>query len=212
MTKLKGILKNTDGDAVVEATILFPIMIMIFAALVLLAMYLPTRAALQRATQLAATVIATERSDTWLRFSENGTPYWVDDIMILDNVYITLWNSIIPGSDCGDKAERIVRNKEGNIIKLEDSDLNVEFALINHIVYKEIIVTATRIIPMPIDLSFIRFPREIPITVTSTAVVQNGDEFVRNVDIAVDVVNYITTGNPIAKLFENVLACIGMMV
>lgn len=45
---------DVRGDAVVEATILFPIIIMVFAGLVLLAMYLPTRAALQQATQYAA--------------------------------------------------------------------------------------------------------------------------------------------------------------
>lgn len=33
---------DVRGDAVVEATILFPIIIMVFAGLVLLAMYLPT--------------------------------------------------------------------------------------------------------------------------------------------------------------------------
>ena len=144
-------------------------------------------------------------------FCENDASYWVDDIIILNNVYITLWDFIIPGSDCGDKAESIVRKKEGNSIKPEDADLNMEIVLINPIFYKEIIATATRTIFMPIDLSFIRFLREIPITVTSTAVVQNGDEFVRNVDIAVDVENFIATGHPIAKLFENVIVLIGMM-
>ena len=36
--------KDTRGYAVVEATILFPIILMSFAGLVLLSMYLPTRA------------------------------------------------------------------------------------------------------------------------------------------------------------------------
>ena len=41
------------------------------------------------------------------------------------------------------------------------------------------------------DLSFVGFPKEIPITVTSTAVVQNGDEFIRNVDIVTDFIEYL---------------------
>lgn len=51
MKKAKDLWRDDRGDAVVEATILFPIIIMIFAGLVLLSMYLPTRANLQRATQ-----------------------------------------------------------------------------------------------------------------------------------------------------------------
>ena len=66
MKKYTKFLADTKAYAVVEATILFPIIMMIFAGLVLLAMYLPTRAVLQQATQYAATALATEQSDTWL--------------------------------------------------------------------------------------------------------------------------------------------------
>jgi len=55
-----------------------------------------------------------------------------------------------------------------------------------------------------VDLSFVGFPNQIPITASSTAVVHNGDEFVRNMNLAVDVHYFITDGNPISKLFQNV--------
>ena len=73
---MKALWRDDKGDAVVEATILFPIIIMIFAGLVLLSMYLPTRANLQRATQYAATAMATERSDTWLRHDPKNLEYY----------------------------------------------------------------------------------------------------------------------------------------
>ena len=44
-------IEDTRGDAVVEATILFPIIMMIFAGLMLLAVYLPVRMTLQHNTQ-----------------------------------------------------------------------------------------------------------------------------------------------------------------
>ena len=69
--------------------------------------------------------------------------------------------------------------------------LEVSCEVCNYIVYKEIAVTATRTIPVPVDLSFVRFPTEIPITVTSTAVVLDGDEFVRNMDMAADFITYL---------------------
>ena len=95
MKHLNCLWRDTRGDAVVEATILFPIIIMIFAGLVLLAMYLPTRAALQRATQYAATAIATERSDTWLRHDPDALEYyWIHDKDELGNVYGSVLGSL----------------------------------------------------------------------------------------------------------------------
>jgi len=187
LTKLT---KDTNGDAVVEATILFPIMIMIFAALVLLAMYLPTRAALQRATQYAATAIATEKSDSWLFFDEKDAVdyYWKDKKEDLKNVYVAMFSN---GADIAAKGEDIVTKIEGRCLSSKAGVLSVDSHIVNRFIYKEASVTATRVFTMPVDLTFVKFPNEIAVTVTSTAVVQNADEFVRNMDIAVDFVEYL---------------------
>ena len=104
----KSFLKNENGDAVVEATILFPVMIMIFAALVILSAILPTRAALQRATQYAAIVLATERSDTWLFYDLNSMNfYWEKDKKRLGTIY----TPILPNAgDISVRAEKIVKD------------------------------------------------------------------------------------------------------
>lgn len=207
MNKLNRFWEDTGGDAVVEASILFPIIIMIFAGLVLLSMYMPTQAALQRATQYTATAIATERSDTWLFYDENSENdifyRWADSKEELSNVYVDVINSVRSGND-GSRAEAMVRNVEKNGISSTEGDLIVEYGINNYGIYKEIIVTATRMIPMPVDLSFVGFPVEIPITVTSTAVVQNGDEFVRNIDIAGDLLKYADEKYSISENFESV--------
>lgn len=187
----KSIWKNTNAYAVVEATILFPIIMMIFAGLVLLAMYLPTRAVLQRATQYAATALATEQSDTWLQFDEGDMEYsWINSKSQLPNVYVALIGSFFKG-DTVEKAQTIVKKAENTGLVHRAGELTVECEIHNYVIYKEIMVTATRTLPMPVDLSFVKFPTEIPITVTSTAVVQNGDEFVRNIDVAADFLTYL---------------------
>ena len=180
---------NTRGDAVVEATILFPVMIFIFAGLVLLAVYLPTRSALQQATQYAATAIATEWSDTWLFFDESSMGfYWEHDINRLDNVYTSLFSS---ARDPEAIAQDIVADIEGRSISSKSGDLTVRAHYENHILYREIIVTAAREFSVPVNLSIIRFPETIPITVSSTAVVQDGEEFVRNAAMAADFVEFV---------------------
>jgi len=184
-----SVIKDTKGDAIVEATILFPLMIMVFAALVMLAIYLPTRAALQRATQYAATALATERSDTWLFFDENAmTYYWETDKKNLENVYAALFSGI---RDAQNKGDKIVKYTESRGLSSKAGKLSIDCYSVNKIVYTEIVVTATREFNDLIELPLIGFPKTLSITVTSTAVVQNGDEFIRNMDLAVDFISYI---------------------
>lgn len=191
MKRCKHYWRDTRGYAVVEATILFPIIMMIFAGLVLLAIYLPNRAVLQRATQYAATAMATESSDTWIYFDERNMEYkWYSSRHQPPNVYKALFQAVF-GKDVQSKGETIVKSLDNQSLALRRGDLTVECKVNSFVIYKEISVTATRTISMPVDLSFVKFPKEIPITVTSTAVVQNGDEFVRNIDLVADFVGYL---------------------
>ena len=188
MKKYTKFLADTKAYAVVEATILFPIIMMIFAGLVLLAMYLPTRAVLQQATQYAATALATEQSDTWLEYDTGAMKYnWTRNP---GNVYVDFLVSLFT-RDLNSDAKTIVSKLEGKSLTSRTGKLSVECSAVNYVIYKEIIVTATRTIPVPVDLSFVKFTKEIPITVSSSAVVLNGDEFVRNLDLAAEFVEYL---------------------
>ena len=185
-----SIAKDTDGDAIVEATILFPIMIMIFAALVLLAIYLPTQATLQRATQHAATALAVEKSDTWLFFDESDMSYyWETDKSRLLNVYAAMFSDI---SDVVPRGEDIAAYVDSRTISPKAGGLAIDCYVDNKYVYKEIVITATREYAMPVNLSIISFPETLTITATSTAVVQDGDEFIRSMDLAVDFAEFIS--------------------
>ena len=185
-----SLFREEDGDAVVEAAILFPIMILIFAALFLLAVYLPTRAALQRATQYAATAIATEESDTWLCFDEDSMSYvWETDKSLIPNVYVAFFSGF---GDTTSKGEKITITIEGQGLSAKAGNLSVVCYPVNKILYKEIVVTASREYTMPVNLSIIGFPKTLSIVATSTSVVLNGDEFVRNIDLATDFVEYIS--------------------
>ena len=209
--KLRVLWKDERGDAVVEATILFPIIMMIFAGLMLLAMYLPTRALLQRATQYTATALATERSDTWLRCNpETGDYYWVRDKRELGTVYGAALGALKGNNrDEADHAEQLVTVMESKGVVITGNDLEVNYGVINYVVYREIIVTATKHIKLPVDLSFVGLQNEIPITVTSTAVVQNGDEFVRDIDLAADIAKDIGEKH---NLDETLLGKIGIFL
>jgi len=162
---------------------------MIFAALVLLATYLPAKAALQRATQYAATAIAAENSDTWLFFDEGAMTFFREtDIRQLKNVYVDMFAG---SGDVQSKGEAIVLELERKSISAKTGQISIECKIENMLLYKEVVITAKRELPMPVDLSFIGFPGSIPVIATSTVVVQNAEEFVRNIDIASDFVEFI---------------------
>lgn len=190
----------------VEATILFPIIFMVFAGLMLMAMYLPTRALLQRATQYTATALATERSDTWLRCDPATGEYcWLNSRDELGTVYGAVFGALKGGKqDEAEAARQLVEKLESEGLVRVSGSLEVEYGVLNYIVYKEIIITATKTIRMPVDLTFVGLKNEIPITVSSTAVVQNGDEFVRNIDLAVDLVTSLSEKYGLDKTFGKV--------
>ncbi len=204
--KRERFLRDTRGDAVVEATILFPIIIMIFAGLVLLSMYLPSRALLQQATQEAATAIATGKSDTWLYYNDRDMKYaWAATKKDLPNVYVSFIRGITgKGANDDALAKKIVEYYDEKSLVTLPGNLSVQYRLNNYVIYKEITVTATRSIPMPVKLTFVHFPETLEVTVSSTAVVQDGDEFVRSLDIAVDFVNYLDEKYEISKIFSSV--------
>jgi len=207
LTMITNFIKDKRGDIVVEATILFPIMIMIFAALVLLAIYLPQRAILQEAAQVAAIAIATERSDTWIAYDENAK---YNRPVSLSNVYVeAVRNMFFSKSTDSIKVENIVRNySDRGFLSVKDN-INVEYRVLNYVIYQEVVVTVTQSIPMPVNLSFIGFPSNIVMTQEARAVVQNGDEFVRNVDMAKDMVVWLDNKLGISEGLKGALEKVG---
>jgi len=164
-------------------------MIMVFAALVMLSIFLPARAVLQRATQFAATALSNEISDTWLFFDEASMSFYrKSNKNELKNVYADLFTK---DSGIDSRGEIIVIELESKSISSKAGELTVDSFIVNNILYKEAVVTATRDFPMPVDLSLIGFPKVISVTTTSSAVVQNAEEFVRCVDMASDFAVFI---------------------
>jgi hypothetical protein len=198
---MRSLLKTTNGSAVVEATILFPIITMIFAALVLLAVFLPSHAVLHRATQFAATALATEESDTWIFFDDDTLSYhWETDKARLKNVYEELFVS----EDITDRGEKIAREIESRSISSKEGKLTVTAYLENKIIYKEVVVIASREYPMPVDLSFVGFPKTITVRAASSAQAQNASDFVRNIDIASDFATFISDKYELSNVGDSI--------
>ena len=125
--------------------------------------------------------------------------------------------SSFPGSirafDIGPGRELVVQKSTANGLMLRQGDMSVTCQINNYIIYQEVVVTAVDTVHVPIDLSFVKFPNTIDLTTSSTAVVQNGDEFVRNMDIAADFVKYLDQrfGISTSEAFVRVKEVIGKL-
>ena len=193
MTKIRDFIEDTRGDAInVEAAILFPVMIMIIAAIFLLSIYLPQRAILQEAAQVAAVAVATDRSDTWISFDGQANVLRREDGDIsLPNVYRSFFGgagSMLSQADVESIVETVVGR---GFVTFPNSTIEVNRNITNHFIYKSVTVTVTQRIPVPVNLSLVGFPTEAVIIQEARAIVSNGDEFVRTIDIAVDLVDWI---------------------
>jgi len=182
-------MSSTGGFAVVEAVIVLPTMLMVFLALIMLAIYLPQRAMLQRSTQLAATAIAAEMGDTWVYYDKDNLTYkrYTKFSQLPDAklVYKGLFNSNT--NEMANKALAVVKqaDKVENIPLIANGDLTVKCDIVNYLIYKEIIVTSTRSIKIPVDFAWIQFPTILEMSVTAKATVKDGDGFVRSIDMGV---------------------------
>ena len=216
-TKKRPAAGGSGGFAIIEATPVFPTMFMVFLCLILVAIYLPQRAMLQRATQLAATAIAAEMGDTWVNYDSETLSYRryssFGQLPGFKKVYTGLFNSNT--SEMASKALAVVRKADAaeNLPLIANGELTVKCDIVNYLIYKEIVVTSTRVITVPVNFAFIRFPEVIELSVTAKATVKDGDGFVRNVDMGVSFLAwlqyYFGTGlekvqsafnNPVANL------------
>jgi len=202
--------RDSCGDAVVEATILFPIIIMGFSAIVLISIYLPQRAILQEAAQVAATAIATARSDTWINFDSNGNYVRQNS---QPNIYVKVFqNAFTAGNANHGAADSIVRTVSSRNILPDHSRAFIgpavvsDFKFQNLFVYQEVVVTVSQTIRMPVNLSFIGFPQTITITQEASAVILDGDEFVRTIDIAKDMILWLDNKLGISDTIKEALS------
>ncbi len=209
-------LRDSRGDAIaVEAVFVFPVVIMIFCMFILLSLYLPQRVMLQDTVQFIATAIATELSDTSISYGDDGT-FVEQDADDLSNVYVVAISSVFGWDlkDAAEKAEDMAEAVMNNNSVIDISgDISATCTTVNYIIYQELTVTLTKTFQLPVNLSFIGMPSTFVISQQATATVQNGDEFIRNIDVATDMAEWIDkkfgVSDTVDSLFGDVFDTIG---
>ena len=173
-------LKKQDGNAIVEATIVFPVIIMIIIVLFYAALFLCQRANLQANLQTALIYYKNVETDTNVVVDQSGSA------SIL-NLHASRYS--------GASLESPYRNffmttkgQEGNFKTLFNiisgqmffanvSDVNVEYETRNYIIYQDITATATQVVEIPVDFKLLGIDPKLTLATEARVVITDPDEF-----------------------------------
>ena len=157
---------------------------------------MPVRGNVQRAAQYAASIIGIQESDTWITYDkEQLKQRWMEKSE-LPNVYVQLFGSLIETSRDRSKkqetAEAVVTEILRNGILGNGGEVKeIKCEVKNYVIYKEVIVTVEYEVQLPFGIPLIGLSSHYLVTESATAIVDDGDGFVRNVDMLTDFVSYL---------------------
>ncbi len=201
--------KTEDGMAIVEATILLPVCMLIVIALYYASIFLCQRANLQANLQTALIYYKNVESDTFVEAkaqmqfqNTEGTvaavgssygstsklfPYRFFGMKFRESEFHSLFQSICGHMffDTGDNVALSVKSE-------------------NYVVYKKITAAASQAVRPAISLAMVGVPEEMTIAASGEAIVTDADDFIRNTDFAVDLISNTTLGEKIGDLADKV--------
>ena len=188
---------NEAGDIIVEATMIFPIVILSVLALFFASLFMAQKANLQANLQNSLLYFKNTETDTFVSPLEH-VQYRRED-----GIYGAVGNTYNPPGEGEVDGGRMfpyrflgMRFDEakfreyffdscGNMFFYDGTNVSLDVSTTNWVIYKKISATATQTMTIPIDTRIIGIDPEIEITATAEVVVMDGDNFVRSADMVV---------------------------
>lgn len=210
---------NNDekGTAIVEATILLPFCIVIIIALFYAAIFLCQKANLQANLQNTLIYYKNTYSDNYIdtqdtiHYSKEGNTYSGEGSRFGEIKYLFPYRAFIELFQKFDssKFESFFRQMSGFMFFDDGSNITISpidgnSYLKNYLIYKTISAKATQVLTPAISLEMIGLDSTIKIEVSGTVVISDGDEMIREIDLAVDLLEDTKAGEAAAKAVAKV--------
>lgn len=198
---------DQKGVAYVEATILLPICFLIVVALYYAAIFMCQKANLQANVQNTLIYYKNVDSDTYVT-AESQMSYTsgTNTESAVGSSYDTptklfpyrfFWMEF-SASDF----ESFFDSMCGYMFFDDGDDVELTVTSHNYVVYKTIEATATQTVKPAVSLSLIGIPDSLVITVSGTAIVNNADDLIRNIDFAVDIISDTSLGKKASEVLD----------
>lgn len=197
--------KNESGLAIVEATILLPVCIIMVVAVYYASIFICQKANLQANLENALVYYKNAYSDTYI--TPNTTMTYGREEQKVDAVG-SKYETPTPqfpyrffGMDFKSKNfESFFRSMCGYMFFDTGENVKLTVDNTNYIVYKTIHATAVQTVSPAVSLSLIGMDNKFTIMAESEIVVTDGDDFIRNMDFAIDIISKTKLGEKASEL------------
>lgn len=201
------LLKEEKGLAVIEATFLLPFCMIMVIALYYAAIFMCQKANMQANLQNTLLYYKNVESDTYVQAS--GKLSYVSGkgtVSAVGGSYGGV-EYLFPYRFFGMKFNQgsftsCFRSMCGYMFFDTGSNINVTTQATNYVVYKEISATAKQKVKPAISLSMVGVPDSIEISCTSSVAVSDPDDFIRNADFVIDIVENTKIGQAASSLVD----------
>ena len=201
----KTLRKDESGLVLVEAVIVFPVMICMILILYFTSIHLFQKANIQSMVELALAHNAYEYSDTGVTYNNTYVGHYAP---ALKNPYRHLF---FEQDTDGITTLSKRYTKAFSFYGVTNYDLKVTSK--NYLIYRELEAVATQTIKPVINPAFLGLPSEITLRARAVCVINDPDEFIRTSDIAFDIVYAVDKkfgiSETIGKVFSKVTEVIG---
>ncbi len=206
---MAGLLKGEKGLAVVEATLLLPFCFLMIFALYYAAIFLCQKANLQANLENALVYYKNMDSDTYVTaqsrmlYASGGETVITTGDGYQQPTYQFPYRFLGVKFKSG-QFEQFFRSMCGYMFFDDGSNVQLTTKVTNYVVYKEITATAKQTVKPAISFKLLGLPDTVEISCTSSVVITNGDDFIRNIDFAVDIVEDTKIGQAAGQFVDKV--------
>lgn len=189
---MKQLIKSEKGTAIIEATMLLPFCILMVIALYYAAIFVCQKANLQANVENTLIYYKNVYSDTYVQassemaYQQNGTISEGKGSSYASPTYEQPYRFLGMKFDNA-KFESFFRSMCGYMFFDTGSNIRLTTSTKNYVVYKEIKATATQTVKPAVSLAMVGVPDAMEISCTSTVVISDADDFIRNTDFVFDI-------------------------
>lgn len=212
---MREIMKTQQGHTIVEATIIYPITIMLFFVLLYAGLFICQRAILQSSLEDALIYYKNTDTDTYvstekkISFTTDGetitaTGNTYESTKKLDpyrNIFHAVGSAFGNGINQSDFKNFFV-SSYNHISFYKGDNINVTIKENNYVIYKRITATATQKMNTAVNIAWVGGENSLSLTAEATVVAVDGDSMIRDVDFAKDIVSQTKLGKKASELVD----------
>jgi Flp pilus assembly pilin Flp len=204
---MKAFIKNENGLAIIEATFLLPFCTIMIVALFYAAIFMCQKANLQANVQNALIYYKNVDSDNYVQAkanmsysSDNGTVGAVGSSYGTPQYKFPYRFLSMPFDSEGFKS--FFKSMSKHMFFDNGSNVSIEVEKKNYVIYKTITATAHQTVSPAINIAMVGGSNSLDIYVTGSVVVTDSDDFIRNIDYVLDVVNQTSFGQKVSEFVD----------